>query len=258
MLVRETQPLIQPRVALLGHRRDHTSFYLDDFPDWLDFCTSNASEGGIEATHIRRAFFKAVDATMWSYLEEVTTPAVVRFLRQFRGSSAYTTLMTDIQANADYKRDWGPGPHTTADAVVLRSGRILLIRRGSAPMQGVWALPGGFLDIKRGETLYQCATRELAEETLIDLVGIGESRTVLKNAYRGRNTFDDPHRSERARIITEAHLFDLGSGYLPPIQGADDAAHAEWVPLTEVRADQMFDDHAFIIQDLLAKFQGRP
>ena len=46
---------------------------------------------------------------------------------------------------------------------VLRPDAVLLIRRGTPPNAGSWALPGGGQEL--GETAEACARRELAEET---------------------------------------------------------------------------------------------
>jgi len=51
--------------------------------------------------------------------------------------------------------------------VVIRDERALLIRRGSAPLEGEWSIPGGMLEI--GETILEGVQRELLEETAIEV-----------------------------------------------------------------------------------------
>ena len=51
--------------------------------------------------------------------------------------------------------------------VVIHEERVLLIRRGSAPLEGEWSIPGGMLEI--GETILEGVQRELLEETAIEV-----------------------------------------------------------------------------------------
>ena len=53
-------------------------------------------------------------------------------------------------------------------AVVWRGERVLLIRRGKPPRAGQWSLPGGAQQL--GETLLEAVTREVREETGLELV----------------------------------------------------------------------------------------
>lgn len=48
-------------------------------------------------------------------------------------------------------------------AVVVRDGRLLLVRRGRGAAVGAWSVPGG--RVEPGETLAAATERELAEET---------------------------------------------------------------------------------------------
>lgn len=48
-------------------------------------------------------------------------------------------------------------------AVVVRDGKVLLIRRGKRPLRGRWMVPGGTVEL--GETLEQALVRETREET---------------------------------------------------------------------------------------------
>ncbi|MBW2279484.1 MAG: NUDIX domain-containing protein [Deltaproteobacteria bacterium] len=50
-----------------------------------------------------------------------------------------------------------------------RDGEILILRRAVGAMSGSWYLPGGALD--PGETLEQCAARELREESGLEPAG---------------------------------------------------------------------------------------
>ena len=47
--------------------------------------------------------------------------------------------------------------------LVVKDGRILLVKRKLDPMKRTWALPGGFMD--QGETIVRAGLRELREET---------------------------------------------------------------------------------------------
>jgi 8-oxo-dGTP diphosphatase len=54
-------------------------------------------------------------------------------------------------------------PWVGVGVVVWRDDKVLLVRRGKAPRQGEWGIPGGAQDL--GETLFETATREVREET---------------------------------------------------------------------------------------------
>jgi len=54
-------------------------------------------------------------------------------------------------------------PVVGVGGLVVRDGRVLLIRRGKQPLYGRWTLPGGTLEL--GESLEDAVVRELREET---------------------------------------------------------------------------------------------
>jgi 8-oxo-dGTP diphosphatase len=71
---------------------------------------------------------------------------------------------------------------------VVDKGRVLLVKRGHAPLRGQWSIPGGMLEL--GESLRQAAQREAWEETGLeveatDLLGVFE-RIVLDRKKRTR------------------------------------------------------------------------
>ncbi|MFK7859659.1 MAG: NUDIX hydrolase [Granulosicoccus sp.] len=57
--------------------------------------------------------------------------------------------------------------------ILCRNGKVLLGKRRGAHGAGTWALPGGHLD--PGESIAQCAIREVMEETALELRGISHS-----------------------------------------------------------------------------------
>lgn len=59
--------------------------------------------------------------------------------------------------------EYPDAPRVAVGAVVVHNDRILLVKRGKAPAQGEWAIPGGSVEL--GETLQAAAEREIYEET---------------------------------------------------------------------------------------------
>lgn len=266
-LVRQNSaPALRPRVMLTGHERDHTSYYLRLFPQW-DYVPADAPTS-IEATHLREDFFRGgVDFHSKAWRDvgpiwpDVCPPETIRFLDGFRGSKHYGRMLDERRAELDYKAQWGAKePHVTVDSVVVQSGHVLVVRRGGAYGTDLLAMPGGFLEVGRKETLLQGACRETFEETRLyehispDVTNADRHRALYTH-LRGRDVFDDPNRSRRGRLITHAFLFKLPDDYrLPPVEGSDDAKEAFWLPISEVRADQFFEDHAFIIEKMIRQF----
>ena len=61
------------------------------------------------------------------------------------------------------KREYPRHPIVGVGGVVIRDGRVLLIRRGTEPLKGEWSIPGGMLEL--GENLTEGVRREVLEET---------------------------------------------------------------------------------------------
>ena len=81
-------------------------------------------------------------------------------------------------------REYPDNPLVGVGAVIVRDHRVLLIRRGQAPLLGEWSLPGGVLEC--GETLREAAVREALEETglvveTVDMLGVYE-RIIREDA----------------------------------------------------------------------------
>ena len=73
-------------------------------------------------------------------------------------------------------------PKLMVDVVIPSEAGVVLIRRGSDPFEGQWALPGGFVDV--GETVHEAAVREVAEETGPRRRGLAPRRCLLRAGPR--------------------------------------------------------------------------
>lgn len=91
---------------------------------------------------------------------------------------------------------------------------LLLIRRGRHPFRDMWALPGGFL--QRGETVEECALREIQEET-----------NIRPASIMPVGIFSQPGRDPRGWIISNAYA-SIISGESVRQKANDDAADAQW------------------------------
>lgn len=113
-------------------------------------------------------------------------------------------------------------PVVAVAAVVVKDDAVLLVQRGRAPNLGIWAIPGGSLEL--GESLQQGAEREVLEET-----------GVRVRAGRVIYAFDSVERDEAGVIRYHYVVVDLLAEYLSgePIAN-DDAADARWVTAAEL------------------------
>lgn len=125
------------------------------------------------------------------------------------------------------------GPRLTVDAVVVREGRLLMVRRRWPPPG--WALPGGFVD--RGETVEQAVGRETLEET-----GLRVTRLRQLHAY------SDPRRDPRHHTVGIVFEVECEG---EPVAG-DDAAECRFFAFDELPAEIAFD-HRAIVADFRAR-----
>src|SRR5919197_272167 len=108
------------------------------------------------------------------------------------------TKTRDAEVPPDYDPSRFPPFAVTVDVVILTMSEgllnVLLVCRGEAPFEGMWAIPGGFK--RPTETLDEAARRELSEETGVD----GAASLTQFGAY------GDPGRDPRMNVVTVAYL----------------------------------------------------
>ena len=240
LVAKHTQ--IGDRVGIIGHKKDDSSFYLDMFPQW-GFENVELIEF-LSAVNIRDLFFKR-DVNM-SFIKGVVPETTFNFLMDFKETPEYEQIIREREFVETYKKQYASLPYppifSTADAVVIQSGHVLMIKRRAEPGKGLWALPGGYVNANTDKSVEDAAIRELREETQIKVPA-----PVLRGNIVRSKVFDAIDRSPRGRIITHAFYIQLPDGELPKIKGSDDAEKARWVPIAEVRSEECFEDHFEIL-----------
>jgi 8-oxo-dGTP diphosphatase len=131
------------------------------------------------------------------------------------------------------------------DVVILTMSEgllhVLLVNRGEAPYEGMWAIPGGFK--RPTETLDEAAKREPREETGVD----------VPSALTQFGAYGDPGRDPRLDVVTVGYLAvlrDVGA-----VEGGTDAAAAALMPVSAVlggKIDLAFD-HLRIVRDAIER-----
>jgi bifunctional NMN adenylyltransferase/nudix hydrolase len=234
------------RIALTGYGKDASSYYLNLFPHWGNI-QIDSQYGTFSSSDIRARYFQRIPEVPGSIL----SAGVIAWLEAFKMTTTFAGLLAEAEYLADYPKKWGKGPFITADAVVIQSGHLLLVERGGLPGKGLLALPGGFVDPH--ERIRDAAIRELQEETEIS-DGVAPLNARALSAFIEDNrtcVFDAPNRSLRGRVITHAFLFRLPDQRdLFHVKGSDDAVHAAWHRIGDLKPDMFFEDHWSIIEQM--------
>jgi len=236
------------RVALVGYRKDQTSYYLDFFPQYIKVMAQMEVE--MDSTSIRENLFH------YKFVPTSQLPTAIQYYLEdwkTENKEIYENLCGEWEFMREYKKQFEglkyPPKFVCVDATVICQGHVLLIKRRSFPGKGLWALPGGHLN--DNEYIMEGIIRELMEETRIKI----EKNLLLASMKGFPRVFDAPGRSLRGRTISHNGLFVLNTKDLPRVKGDDDAEKARWVPLSEFygMSEQMFEDHYSMVNYMIGR-----
>jgi len=125
----------------------------------------------------------------------------------------------------------------TTDGVIIKNGKIVLIKRKNEPFKGKWALPGGFVEF--GEKVEDAVVREVKEETGVT--------TKIKDIL---GIYSDPKRDPRGHTVSIVFLLEIITGELI---ADDDAESVKFYDLNKL--PKLSFDHDLIIKDAIRRLK---
>ena len=141
-------------------------------------------------------------------------------------------------------REFPDKPLVGVGAVIVQDNRVLLIRRGQAPLLGEWSLPGGVLEC--GETLREATIREAREETGL-IVETGETLGVYERVIR----------SDDGRVRYHYVLIDfLCRAVAGNLKAGSDAADVRWFAREELPPLNLAYDASEVVLKGLARWNS--
>jgi 8-oxo-dGTP diphosphatase len=146
-----------------------------------------------------------------------------------------------------------PRPFTTVDVVIFSvvddQLKVILVKRPddkSEPFPGLWALPGGFVDIARDADLEACARRKLEEKTSV-------SSPYLEQVGSWGSAGRDP----RGWSATHVYFALMPSDSVVLDKGAN-AADVGWFEVDAVlKKPRLAFDHAMLLRAAVERLRNK-
>ena len=107
-------------------------------------------------------------------------------------------------------------------AVIIRDGKILLVKRANEPNRGRWSVPGGL--VRSGERLKDALKREIREELGVDIT-VGDVACVTDEIF-----LDEKGNAEYHYIVID-FFADIIDGAPRAMSDAEDV---EWFDLSRI------------------------
>ncbi|WP_186645272.1 NUDIX domain-containing protein [Fluviispira vulneris] len=232
-------------IAIIGHEKDSSSYYLRLFPNWKFMETGNYM--GINATDIRMNYFLR-DKTVALY--EHIPEGVIPYLKKFKRTEDYKILKAKFNAYESLKLHMKKEPEkTVCNAIIACGGYFLFVKRKEIFSQNLYSLPEA--TPKTNESYFECVARALLEET-----GLRISPEKLRQYYKKEGTFDYAGRNPLEKTISHTFLFELNDVPYPKVTAGKNIAKVEWVLYDDIYLNEncFYSDFFQIIQWFLRSY----
>lgn len=144
-------------------------------------------------------------------------------------------------------REYPQRPIVGVGGVVVEEGRVLLVRRGRAPLLGEWSIPGGA--VKVGERLEEALRRELREETGLEVTAL-EPLEVLDRIVR-----DEEGRTRYHYVLVD-YLCRLDRAGPQTPCAASDVSECCWAAHAELAEYRLHPETLRVVEKALAAAAG--
>ncbi|MFT7185627.1 MAG: 8-oxo-dGTP diphosphatase [Pseudohongiellaceae bacterium] len=141
-------------------------------------------------------------------------------------------------------------PLTSVDMAIFtireQQLQVLLIKRAQHPALGQWALPGGFINQSKDESLDDTAHRKLKEKTGVDTPYLEQVAT-----------FGGAKRDPRGWSVTIAYFALISSDEIT-LNGDESSEEVLWVPVKEIGSKyELAFDHQTILETCYKRLKGK-
>lgn len=143
-------------------------------------------------------------------------------------------------------RKYPDRPYVGVGAVIVDTGKVLLVKRRFEPLAGEWSLPGGAVEL--GETLEESIAREMLEETGLE-IEVGPVIEVFD-----RITRDDQGNVRYHFVLVDYLCWPIG-GTLAP---ASDVADAIFVDPSDLAGFELTEKARAVIARALELDRDAP
>jgi ADP-ribose pyrophosphatase YjhB (NUDIX family) len=150
-----------------------------------------------------------------------------------------------LTSTSAHARTYPTRPYLAVSAAIFRNSRVLIVRRGRPPSQGVHTLPGGGVEL--GETLEQAVAREVREETGLDV------EPVALAGYRQVIMRDGLGKIERHFVILPFAARWIAGEISPN----EELAEANWLLPSELSGLKTTEGLAEIVAEAGERLAGR-
>lgn len=229
-------------IAIVGHEKDESSYYLKSFPEWGFIPVTNYKN--YNATDFREAYYcgnildeymcsnNRLNGSYQSLKDYMSKPNYYRLKQEYEIVNKHKELCYKDQVSHDVA------------LFIIHKGKILLSKRLFHPGLGLWSLPMG--NIIGAESVEDSLYRNFNSNNVIIENNESFAYTKLPTVI-----FDYESRSLLGRVISHVGVFVIASD-LHVVNNSSNWLDSRLI--TETMCDRMYSDNYQIISILLDNY----